>query len=47
MLVLNKKRAIEKKKFDKDLPVKKSSSVKKLSASNVNFLQSLGFVVRK
>ena len=46
MLVLNKQRVNEKKKTDKKSSIK-DSSIKKLSASNVNFLKSLGFVVRK
>ena len=47
MLVLNKQRVIEKKKkIDKKVIIE-NSSIKKLSASNVNFLKSLGFVVKK
>ena len=40
MLVLNEQRVIEKKN------IVKKSSVKKLTTANVNFLRSLGFVVR-
>ena len=42
MLVLNKQRVDEKKKKKAD---KKPPAIKKLSAANVNFLKSLGFVV--
>lgn len=43
MLVLNKQRVDEKKKKKK--ADKKPPAIKKLSAANVNFLKSLGFVV--